>query len=129
MATKRTRKQAATAKNPTDQARAAWLAGLGAVSIVQKRSGELFSTLTSEGKDFQTRTQKFAQAFRADAQKQVKSALAPVKANARNAVSKLGAAVQQGIATVLAKLGIPSKADIEELTTRVTALSRQLKTR
>jgi poly(hydroxyalkanoate) granule-associated protein len=129
MATKRTRKQAITAKNPTDQARAAWLAGLGAVSIVQKRGGELLGTLTSEGAEFQMRAQKLAQAFRADARKQVKSALAPVKANAKNAVQKFGAAVQQGIATVLAKLGIPSKADIEELTTRVTALSRQLKTR
>jgi len=37
--------------------------------------------------------------------------------------------VQQGVATVLAKLGIPSKTDIEELTQRVAALSRQLKTR
>ena len=129
MATKRTRKQAVAAKNPADQARAAWLAGLGAVSIVQKRSGELFSTLTSEGVDFQSRAQKLAQAFRADARKQVKGVLAPVKANAKTAVQKFGTAVQQGIATVLAKLGIPSKADIEELTTRVTALSRQLKTR
>lgn len=129
MATKRTRKQAAAATNPAEQARAMWLAGLGAVSIAQKRGEELFSTLTHEGKDFQTRAQKFAQAFRADARKQVKGAITPVKANAKKAVQKFGAAVQQGIASVLAKLGIPSKADIEALTTRVTALSRQLKTR
>jgi len=129
MATKRTRKQAAAANNPAEQARAMWLAGLGAVSIAQKRGGQLFSTLTHEGQDFQSRAQKFAQALRADARKQVKGAITPVKANAKKAVLRFGAAVQQGIATVLAKLGIPSKADIEELTTRVTALSRQLKTR
>ena len=86
MATKRTRKQAVTAKNPTDQARAAWLAGLGAVSIAQKRGGELFSTLTSEGMDFKTRTQKLAQAFRADARKLVKGVLAPMMAYAKTAV-------------------------------------------
>jgi len=129
MATKRIKTQKAAVKNPADQAHAMWLAGLGAVSLAQKRSGELFNALTSEGADFQSRTQKVAQTLRADARKQVKGVLAPLKANAKKAVQKFGAAVQQGVATALATLGIPSKAAIEELTTRVTALSRQLKTR
>ena len=37
------------------------------------------------------------------------------------------AVVQSAVATVLAKLGIPSKADIEALSQRMSALSRQLK--
>ena len=131
MATKRNKikANAKAAQNPADQAQAMWLAGLGAVSIAQKRGEQLFGTLTSEGRDFQTRAQKFVQALRADARKQVKGAITPVNAGAKKAVQKFGAAVQQGIATALAKLGIPSKADIEQLTTRVTALSRQLKAR
>ena len=55
------------------------------------------------------------------------SAVAPLKARAKYEIAKLGTSVQQGVAVVLDKLGIPSKADIEELTTRVSALSRQLK--
>jgi len=131
MAIKRTKTKARAkaAQNPADQARAMWLAGLGAVSIAQKRSGELLGTLTSEGADVQSRAQKLAQSLRADARKQIKGVLAPLQANAKKAVQQLGAAVQNGIAAALAKLGIPSKADIEQLTTRVTALSRQLKTR
>jgi poly(hydroxyalkanoate) granule-associated protein len=128
MAIKRTKKQAA-AKNPVDQARAMWLAGLGAVSLAQKRSGTLFTALTSEGEEFQTRTQKLAQTLRSDARKQVKGAITPVKTNAKKALQTVAATVQQGIANALATLGIPSKSDIAELTTRVTALSRQLKTR
>jgi poly(hydroxyalkanoate) granule-associated protein len=129
MATKRTRKQAVKAKNPADQARAAWLAGLGAVSIVQKRGGEWLGTLTSEGADLQTRAAKFAQTLRIDARKQVKGVLTPVKANAKAVVKKIGTAARHGIVTILDKLGIPSKAQVEELTARVTALSRKLKAR
>lgn len=129
MATKRIRPKATAAQTPADQARAMWLAGLGAMSIAQKRGGKLFSALTSEGADVQTRAQKLAHALRADARKQIRGVLSPLQANAAKAVRQLGAAVQNGIATALAKLGIPSKADIEQLTTRVTALSRQLKTR
>jgi hypothetical protein len=36
--------------------------------------------------------------------------------------------MQGGVAGALARLGIPSKADIDELTQRVTALSKRLKT-
>ena len=129
MATKRTKKHTAAKKNPVDQAQAMWLAGLGAVSLAQKRSGALFTALTSEGEDFQTRTQQLAQTLRSDAQKQVKGVVGPIKTNARKALQTFAAAVQHGIASALATLGIPSKSDIAELTTRVTALSRQLKTR
>ena len=129
MATKRTKTTPAAAQTPAESAQAIWLAGLGAVSIAQKRGGELFQSLIGEGKEFQVRAQKVAQEIGADAKAQVKGALEPVQARARHELQRAGSAVQHGVATVLAKLGIPSKADIEELTTRVAALSRQLKTR
>jgi poly(hydroxyalkanoate) granule-associated protein len=129
MATKRIKKQAPAQNAPAEQARALWLAGLGAVSIAQKRGGELFETLTHEGQDFQTRTEKFAKTLRADARKQVIGVIAPLKANTKQALAQAAAAARNALASALAKLGIPSKSDIEELTTRVTALSRQLKAR
>jgi poly(hydroxyalkanoate) granule-associated protein len=127
MAIKRT-KQSPAIQTPTDKARALWLAGLGAVSIAQKRGGELLSGLIAEGHDFQTRTQKLAQEVGADAAVHVKGALAPFRAGLKRNIKKFGAAVQGGVAGALARLGIPSKADIDELTQRVTALSKQLKT-
>lgn len=127
MATKKT-KQTQTAQHPSDKARALWLAGLGAVSIAQKRGGVLLSGLIAEGHDFQSRTQKLAQQVGTQATAQVKDAVAPFRAGFKRNVKKLGAAVQHGIAGALATLGIPSKSDIEELTQRVTALSKQLKT-
>lgn len=124
----KTKTKQTKAAAPVEKARTFWLAGLGAVSIAQKRSGELLISLIGEGKDLQTRTRKLAQEFRSDAKAQVKGAIAPVRVAAKQSVEKVAAALQRGIAAALAQLGIPSKADIEELTQRVAALSRQLKT-
>ena len=129
MATKRVKSRAAAVQTPADRAQAVWLAGLGAMSIAQKRGDALFKGLIGEGRTFQNRAAKLAREIRTDAKSQVEGVLAPIQARAKLESARAGAAVQQGMAVVLGKLGIPSKADIEELTTRVTALSRQLKSR
>lgn len=127
MAIRKTKQSPAT-QTPTDKARAFWLAGLGAVSIAQKRGGELISGLIAEGSDFQTRTQKLTKQVASNAREQVQSALAPFRAGLKRNARKFGAALQNGMAGALARLGIPSKSDIDELTQRVAALSKQLKT-
>lgn len=127
MASKKTTKKA-TVQVPTDKARALWLAGLGAISIARKRSSEAFASLIGEGKVFQNHAQKLAQEIGADAKAQAKGALAPVRAAIEQNTHKAGKVVQNVVAGALSRLGVPTKADIEELTRRVTALSRQLKT-
>jgi poly(hydroxyalkanoate) granule-associated protein len=127
--TKQTAKATRIDPARVDPARMLWLAGLGAASIARKQGSELLSDLIVEGTDVQVRTQKLAKEFRADAKAQVKSVITPMRVSFKKNAAKVSAAVQQGVATVLAKLGIPSKTDIEELTQRVAALSRQLKTR
>jgi poly(hydroxyalkanoate) granule-associated protein len=121
--TKKTAKAA-----PVDLARTFSLAGLGVASIARKQGGELLSDLIVEGKDVRARTQKLAKEFKSNAKTQIKSVITPMRANIKKTAAKFSAAVQQGVAVALAKLGIPSKADVEELTRRVAALSRQLKT-
>ena len=125
MASRRT-KQYST--KPTSADRTIWLAGLGAVSIAQKRGGELISDLITEGYQFRARAQELAQEITSQAAEQAKDALAPFQAEFKRNVKKLGVAVQNGVAGALAVLGIPSKSDIAELTHRVAALSKQLKT-
>jgi poly(hydroxyalkanoate) granule-associated protein len=125
MATKRGK---AASTTQTDKTRNLWLAGLGAASIAQKRGSALLSDLIAEGQQIQTRAQKLAQEVGTDARTKVHDAVAPFRAGLKRNVKKFGATVQQGIAGVLARLGIPSKSDIEVLTQRVTALSKQLKT-
>ena len=128
MATRKsTKRQTTTAQAPADNARALWLAGLGAVSIARKRSGEALVEMIGEGRQFQSHAQKLAREIRADAKAQANGALAPVRAAVRQNVRKASELVHNVVTATLAKLGIPSKADIEELTLRVAALSRQLK--
>ena len=127
MAGKRT-KQTPQNRKPADQARALWLAGLGAVSIAQKRGGELIAELIAEGHELQSRAQKLALQATSHAAEQAKDALAPFEVEFKRNIKKVGAAMQDGVARALAVLGIPSKSDIETLTQRVAALSKQLKT-
>ena len=126
MAIKKTKQ---SPKNPTaaDKAQGLWLAGLGAVSIAQKRGGEAISGLIAEGHDLQIRAQKLAHEVTSGATEQVKDALAPFQAGFKRNLKKVGEVVQSAIAGTLARLGIPTKADIDELTQRVAALSKQLK--
>ena len=127
MATKKT-KQSPTPQAAADKAHALWLAGLGAVSIAQKRGGKAISGLIAEGHDLQARAQKLAQEVTSGVTEQVQDALAPFQAGLKRNLKKVGEVLQSTIAGTLARLGIPTKADIDELTQRVAALSKQLKT-
>jgi len=124
MASKRNKNQTTS---PAGKAHAVWLAGLGAVSIAQKRGTEVLSGLAAEGRDFQARAQQLVREVGADAKVHVKGVVAPLRVDLKRNTAKLGEVVQSAVATVLAKLGIPSKADIEALSQRMSALSRQLK--
>ena len=128
MATKRIKSKQTTAAAPVEKARALWLAGLGAVSIAQKQGGDLLAGLIVEGRDFRVRTRKLAKEIGADTRAQLKGVVAPLRARLRGHAKKAGATFQRGVGMALAQLGIPSKADIEELTRRVAAISGRLKT-
>jgi poly(hydroxyalkanoate) granule-associated protein len=126
MAIKRTKKTPAV-QTPADKAHALWLATLGAVSVAQKRGETTISGLIAEGRDLQVRAQKLAQHAGSATSAKVQDAIAPFRASFKRNTNKVGAAVQSGLAQALGKLGIPSKRDIDELTRRVAALSKQLK--
>jgi poly(hydroxyalkanoate) granule-associated protein len=124
MATKRNKNQTTSTAGKTQ---AVWLAGLGAVSIAQKRGTQLLSGLAAEGRDFQIRTQQLVREVGADAAVHVKGVVAPLRVDLKRNAAKIGTVVQNAVAGLLAKLGIPSKADIETLSQRMSSLSRQLK--
>ena len=124
MASKRNKNQTSSTAG---KAQAVWLAGLGAVSIAQKRGTKLLSGLAAEGRDFQARAQQLVREVGSDASVHVKGIVAPLRVDFKRSAAKLGEVVQNAVAGVLAKLGVPSKADIEALSQRMSALSRQLK--
>lgn len=105
-----------------------WLAGIGALSLARKRSKALLGDMIAEGQRLQMKTATMVHEARADTRAQIEGFLTPVKQRLEEQAARGGKAVQAGIAGVLSRLGIPSKADIDELAQRVGALSRQLKT-
>jgi poly(hydroxyalkanoate) granule-associated protein len=127
MAIKKAQRNKKQAKKAPADTGSIWLAGVGAASMARKHSKALLGDLIAEGRRLQVEAIRFIRETRADAQAQVKGLLTPVKARLQTQAQKAGAAVETGVAVVRARLGIPSKADIDELSQRVGALSRQLK--
>ena len=115
------------AKVDVDKARKVWLAGLGAFSIAQKQGAELFENMVSEGKSFQTRSEKLARKVSGEIRTVVSKRMKPVKARLQTVRREAEARVEQGVGRVLSYAGIPSKADVDALISRVDALSRQLR--
>jgi poly(hydroxyalkanoate) granule-associated protein len=104
-----------------------WLAGVGAASLARKHGAVLAGDFIAEGRRRQGEAAKFAHEARIDAQAQVKGLLTPVKTRLQQEAKRAGAAFEAGVAGALARVGIPSKKDIDELSQRVATLSRQLK--
>jgi poly(hydroxyalkanoate) granule-associated protein len=97
------------------------------LSLARKNGGALLGDLVAEGRRLQVEATRFVHETRADARAQVRGLLTPVKAHLESGARQGAAAIKAGVAGVLARLGIPSKADIDELSRRVGTLSRQLK--
>jgi poly(hydroxyalkanoate) granule-associated protein len=127
MANKRIQRKKVQPAHAKVDAGSLWLAGVGAVSLARKRGAALLGDLVSEGHRLQVKATRLVVEAGSDVQSQVTGMFKPVRAGVARQVQQVGMAVQSGIAGVLAALGIPSKADIDELSHRVGALSRQLK--
>jgi poly(hydroxyalkanoate) granule-associated protein len=104
-----------------------WLAGVGAVSLARKQGKALLDNMIGEGDRLQAEAAKFVRQTRAGARARIKRLLAPVRTQLRSGARQAAEAAESGLAGVRARLGIPSKADIDELSQRVGALSRQLR--
>ena len=104
-----------------------WLAGVGAVSLARKQGRVLLGDFVAEGRRLQTEAVAFVRETGTDARVQVTGWVTPVRAELKRRVAAAGNAVEKSVAGGLARLGIPSKADIDALTQRVATLSRQLK--
>ena len=110
-----------------DKAEKLWFASLGAVSIAQKIGAELAENMISEGRTFQVRSGKLASKVSSDLRKGVESRVKPIKARLVAARKSAEAKFEKGLGRALSYAGIPSKADVDALISRVDRLSRQLR--
>ena len=114
-----TRKKAAPKPGFNESAKDLWLAGVGAVNIVGEEGSRVFSELVEKGKEWQeaneggriSRITERAQGFKEDA---------------RGVLSKVITPIEDGLSATMARLGVPTRAEIVQLTHRVEELTRMV---
>lgn len=110
-----------------DSAQQIWLAGLGAFSKAQEEGGKVFETLVKEGLTIQRKTQAAAEEKITEATSRVTSMANDIGSRAAGQWDKLENIFEDRVAKALARLGVPSARDLEELAARVDALAKGTK--
>ena len=103
------------------------LATVGAAAIVRKQGEKLVANLLDETAQFRNRATKLATNVVGDVQEQANGVLAQVKSAAVANLGWVGEKAQDQMGKVLNRIGVPSKADVNELSRRVADLHKQVK--
>jgi poly(hydroxyalkanoate) granule-associated protein len=133
MVTRTQNRRAPRAVTNQDIPRKLFLAGLGAVSLAQKKGTELLDTLAEEGQSFKVRAEKYAATVTRDARRagsqlrrEIDRKIAPIQKQALRTAKQIEAGVSRQVGDVLTRLGVPSRADVQELIGRVGGLKRKV---
>ena len=107
-----------------DKSQQIWLAGLGAFSKAQEEGNKVFENLVKEGEDLQARTRKLADETVQVVAERVNT-IADTVSNRTNAQwDKLESVFEERVARALARLGVPTNKDLQNLTKRIEQLSK-----
>ena len=98
-----------------DNAHQIWLAGLGAVATAQEEGGKLFKNLVEKGQDFEK--------VGRDKVDQAKGAVTGVKVVAESYWETFERTLDEKVTTVIHRIGVPTKDEIDTLTERVESLT------
>jgi poly(hydroxyalkanoate) granule-associated protein len=123
-ADKRTASQLAdTVKESASQI---WLAGLGAFSKAQEEGGKVFETLVKEGLSIQRKTQAVAEDKLSEATNRMAGMATELSSKASGQWDKLESIFEARVSKAMARLGVPSAAEVQALIDRVEALQRSV---
>ena len=103
------------------------LATVGAAAIVLKQGEKLVANFLDETTQLRNRATKLATNVVGDVQEQANGVLAQVKSAAAANLGWVGEKAQDQMGKVLSRIGVPTKADINELSRRVADLHKQVK--
>ena len=100
------------------RARNMWLAGLGALSVAEEASTQVFNALVEEGKSWEQERRKKTQ----QTAKQVQS----LTEEGTQAVEAVEQRVRTEVNDALKQIGVPHRDDVQELRDQVDALSEKM---
>ncbi|NHZ73296.1 MAG: hypothetical protein GWP16_02355 [Nitrospirae bacterium] len=94
-----------------DSTRKVWLASLGTLSVVEEESSEIFDQLIKKGRGVEEKGRK---------------RLTKTKAELESGTDELADKLDRQVSSVLQKMGVPSSAQVQDLTLRVEQLTEQV---
>lgn len=101
-----------------DSAHKIWLAGLGALAKAEEEGTKVFHNLVEAGEQFEARgKQRFTL---------VKGKVQEAREAAEKEIGKLGNTLDDQVANAVARLGVPSRDEIQRLTKRVEELTAKV---
>jgi poly(hydroxyalkanoate) granule-associated protein len=110
-----------------ESAQQIWLAGVGAFQRAQHEGSKLFDALVKEGSTFETTTRKIATGSVDAVRDAVEERVGTVRERAVDTWDRLEKVFEERVQRALTRLGVPSREDLVELTTRVDALTRAIR--
>jgi poly(hydroxyalkanoate) granule-associated protein len=99
--------------------RKVWLAGVGAAHVMSHTTGTLFDSLVDEGRRVQQAEGERVEALVSQARQRVTTGV-------NEAVDYVQGNAEQATRTALARLGIPTRREIADLSTRIAALTARI---
>jgi len=116
------------AQQVKDSAQQIWLAGLGAFGKAQAEGHKVFEALVKEGTALQHRTRAAVGGDKvAEMGKMAGKVAGKASGKANAAWDKLEQVFEDRVARALGRLGVPTKADLDDLAKRVDALNSSVK--
>ena len=103
-----------------------WLAGLGAFSKAQEEGSKVFEALVKEGSGLQKKFRSLADSRMNDVTNEVSGKITEATSKAAGAWDRLETVFEERVGRAVGRLGVPTKADITKLTTRVEELTKQV---
>jgi len=110
-----------------DSAQQIWLAGLGAFSKAQDEGGKWFETLVREGGELEKATRKLTTAKVDEVRDAVETTVTQVRQRATDSWDRLEQVFEDRVSRALARLGIPGRDDLVELSQKIDELQKAVK--
>lgn len=109
-------------KGGSDISRDIWLAGLGALSAVEKEGSRVFRSLVEQGAKFEEEQRDHIEEVKEKTGEKLKD----VESRLEEAVKKAEKAFEKNVNTMISAMGIPGNREIQDLANRVDALSSKI---
>ena len=114
-------------KSIVDSAQQIWMAGMGAFNRAQGEGSKLFEALVKEGMNIEQQTRKLAGGGVEAVRDAVETRVGVARERATDTWDRLEKVFEERVQRALNRLGVPSREDLSDLTSRVNSLTDLLR--